>query len=101
MAFVSSYLFLGIKGSVGDVLELSKSHMYADDLRIYHSRLFDGYALGVFGRRKIFEWFRANFLRLNPAKSMVMPIYRVLFRVLFQHIFLMMILSCMYGNFYL
>jgi hypothetical protein len=61
-----------------EVLEFSRCHMYADDLQIYHSRpkemLFECIREGDLS--KAFEWSLANSLKLNPSKSMVLPIYR-------------------------
>jgi hypothetical protein len=55
-----------------EVLKFSKYHMYAEDLQIHHSRpnkmLFEYLS-------KVFEWFLAYSLKLNPSKSMVLPIY--------------------------
>jgi hypothetical protein len=54
--------------------------MYADDLQIYHSRpremLFECIREVNSDLSKIFEWSLANSLKLNPSKSMVLPIYR-------------------------
>jgi hypothetical protein len=65
---------------MADVLEFSKLHMYAGDLQIYYSRprdLLSEYIWEVKSDlRKIFEWSSANLLSLNPAKSMVLPVYR-------------------------
>jgi hypothetical protein len=62
------------------VLEFSKYHMYADDLQIYHSRpremLFECIREVNSDLSRVFEWFLVNSLKLNPAKSMVLPIYR-------------------------
>jgi hypothetical protein len=49
-----------------EVLEISKYHMYADDLQIYHSQ----------PKEMLFEWSLANCLKLNPSKYMVLPLYR-------------------------
>jgi hypothetical protein len=54
--------------------------MYADDLQIYHSRsrnlLSECIREVNSDLRKIFEGSRANLMRLNSAKSIVLPIYR-------------------------
>jgi retron-type reverse transcriptase len=61
-----------------EVLEFSKYHMYADDLQIYHSRpkemLFECIREVNSDLSKAFEWSFANSLKLNPSKSMVLPI---------------------------
>jgi retron-type reverse transcriptase len=59
-----------------EVLELSKYHMYADDLQIYHSRpreiLFECIREVNSDLSKVFEWSLVKgFLRLNPSKSMI------------------------------
>jgi hypothetical protein len=64
-----------------EVLEFSKYHIiYADDLQIYHSRprkmLFECIREDNSDLSKVFEWSLANSLKLNPSKSMVLPIYR-------------------------
>jgi hypothetical protein len=63
-----------------EVLEFSKYHMYADDLQIYHSRpkemLFECIREVNSDLSKVFEWSFANSSKLNPSKSMVLPIYR-------------------------
>jgi hypothetical protein len=63
-----------------EVLEFSIYHMYADDLQIYQSRpremLFECISEVNSDRSKVFECFLANSLKLNPSKSMVLPIYR-------------------------
>jgi hypothetical protein len=75
-----------------DVLELSKFHMYADDLQIYYNRPRDLLSECIrevnSDLRRIFEWPRgprANLLRLNLAKSMVLPVEN--YWVLFRHFF--------------
>jgi hypothetical protein len=77
---ISSLCFSLFIDDMTDVLEFSKFHMYADDLQIYHSRpkdlLSDCIREVNSDLRKIFEWSRANFLRFNPAKSILLPIYR-------------------------
>jgi hypothetical protein len=59
-----------------EVLEFSR---YVDDLQIYHSRpremLFECIREVNSDLSKVFEWFLANSLKLNPSKSMVLPIY--------------------------
>jgi hypothetical protein len=54
-------------------LEFSKYHMYADNLLIYHSRprerLFECIHEVNSDLAKVFEWFLANSLKLNPLKS--------------------------------
>jgi hypothetical protein len=62
------------------VLEFLKYHMYADNLQIYHCwqrtvffeciREVNSYLF------RVFEWPLANFLKLNPSKSMVLPTYK-------------------------
>jgi hypothetical protein len=63
-----------------EVLEFSKYHMYADDLHIYHSRpremLFECIREENSYLSRVFEWSLANYLKLNPSKSMVLPLYR-------------------------
>jgi hypothetical protein len=64
-----------------EVLEFSKYHKYADDLQFYHSRqremLFECIREdNCIDLSKVFEWSLANSLKLNPSKSMVLPIYR-------------------------
>jgi hypothetical protein len=63
-----------------EVLEFSKYHMYADDLQIYHSRpkemLFECIREVNSDLSEVFEWSFANSSKLNPSKSMVLPIYR-------------------------
>jgi hypothetical protein len=75
-----------------DVLEFPKFHMYANDLQIYHSRPKDLLSECIrevnSDLRKIFEWSCANLLRLNSAKSMVLPIYRGHLLDLFPPLFL-------------
>jgi hypothetical protein len=65
---------------VTEVLKFSKSHMYADDLQIYHNRpremLFEYIREVNSDLCKVFEWSLANSLKLNFAKSMVLLIYR-------------------------
>jgi hypothetical protein len=85
-----------------DVLEFSKFNMYAYDLQIYHSQpigMFSEWSLEVNSDlRKIFEWSRANLLRLSPAKSMVLPIY--IYWVLLRHFFMVSISSLMFIRLY-
>jgi hypothetical protein len=61
-----------------EVLEFSKYHMHADNLQINHSRpremLFECICEVNSDLSKVFEWSLANYLKLNPAKSI--PIYR-------------------------
>jgi hypothetical protein len=52
-----------------DVLELSKFHMYADDLQIYHSRPKDLLS-------ECIQEVNSDLSKLNPAKCMMLPIYR-------------------------
>jgi hypothetical protein len=63
-----------------EVLDFSKYHMYADDLQIYHSwlreMLFECIREVNSDMSKVFEWSLANSLKLNTAKSVVLPIYR-------------------------
>jgi hypothetical protein len=63
-----------------EVLEFPKYHMYADDLQIYQSRrrdmLFECIREVNSDLSKVFEWSLPNSLKLNPLKSMVLPIYR-------------------------
>jgi hypothetical protein len=56
-----------------DVLEFSKFHMCGDDLQIYHSRSRDMLSECI---REVNSNLRANFLSFDPAKFMVLPIYR-------------------------
>jgi hypothetical protein len=62
------------------VLEFLKNHMYADDLQIYHSQpremLFEFIREVNSYLSKVFEWFFAYSLKLNPLKAMVLPINR-------------------------
>jgi hypothetical protein len=54
--------------------------MYADDLQIYYSRprkmRFECIREVNSDMSRVFEWFLSNSLKLNPSKSMVLPIYR-------------------------
>jgi Reverse transcriptase (RNA-dependent DNA polymerase) len=63
-----------------EVLEFSKYHMFADDLQIYHSRpremLFECICEVNSDLSRVFEWSLVNSLKLNPSKSMVLPIYK-------------------------
>jgi hypothetical protein len=63
-----------------EVLEFSKYHMYADDLQVYYSRprelLFECIREVNNNLSSVFEWSLANYLKLNPSKSMVLPIHR-------------------------
>jgi hypothetical protein len=86
--------------AMNEFLEFSKYHMYADDLQIYHSRqremLFECIRGVNSDLSKVFEWSLANSLKLNPSKSMVLPIYRNYLLVLFRRFFLVTILSRMF-----
>jgi hypothetical protein len=61
-------------GDMNDVLEFSKFHMYADFLP--EAEGYAVYSADESGLRKIFELCRAILLRMNPAKFMVLPIYK-------------------------
>jgi hypothetical protein len=50
--------------------------MYNDNLQIYHSRPRECICEVNSDLSKVFEWSFANSLKLNPSKSMVLPIYR-------------------------
>jgi hypothetical protein len=56
-----------------EVLELSKYHMYAEDLQIYHSRprkvLFECIRDVNNDLSKVFEWSLANSLKLNSQNN--------------------------------
>jgi hypothetical protein len=58
-----------------EVLELSKYHIYADDLQIYQSRprdmLFECIREVNSNLSKVFEWSLVNSLMLNPSKSTI------------------------------
>jgi hypothetical protein len=79
-SFISPLCFFLFIDDMTEVLEFSKYHMYADDLQIYHSRpremLFECTRGVNSDLSKVFEWSLANSLKLNPAKSMVLPIYK-------------------------
>jgi hypothetical protein len=83
-----------------EVLEFSKYHMYADDLQIYHNRskemLFECIREINSNLSKVFEWSLASSLKLNPSKSMVLPISEITYWILFRRFFIVTILSHMF-----
>jgi hypothetical protein len=82
---------------IDEVLDFLKYHMYVDNLQIYHTRtreiLFEFIREVKSDLSKVFEWSLVNSFKLNPSKSMVLPIYR---NHLFQRFFLVAILSRMF-----